>query len=504
MNMKHKIINKLWIMLSVVILAACSPQEMDDYSMNNLATISADQVTFSQTVSPNSDNVITFTNTTVFPKDGVYSVRWDLGNGATGNKNIATGEYPFAGDYTVTLSIYNQDGSVATKSQVVSFPESDFNLVNKPVYVNLTGGADDLDGKTWVFDQYNNFSKEVADATGFAFSGHMGLGPINSFGQSWWGAAANDKASWKLYSYKFTFTQDGVKLKIENEGEGYGRKAVSAANGFNVTSTSGDDAIFTYPGGDYNFSIDESGVRPKLTLTGNAFMGYYCGHQEYEIVYQTDKVMALVVHNQVEQQDWAFVFCREDLNVAAPPVVKVPKTIPLFEDFQNLVPKVEFFKDAMGDLYSIFHDNPWPLPTNTSSKVALYQKKEGEFYSNISYRAKDYKFDLTKQNKVRIKVFIPSGNDYVTEFPTAGPWITNAKLLPQLAVKLQDGDHPAPWENQTEIVKTDLAKDRWIDLEFDFSGVSTRTDYDRIVIQFGAEGHAAPGVFFFDDFKFNE
>jgi len=27
-------------------------------------------------------------------------------------------------------------------------------------------------------------------------------------------------------------------------------------------------------------------------------------------------------------------------------------------------------------------------------------------------------------------------------------------------------------------------------------------DYDKIVIQFGAEGHAAPGIFYFDDFSF--
>ena len=42
------------------------------------------------------------------------------------------------------------------------------------------------------------------------------------------------------------------------------------------------------------------------------------------------------------------------------------------------------------------------------------------------------------------------------------------------------------------------------ELEFDFSGVAERTDYDRIVIQFGAEGHAGTGFFYFDDFTFAE
>jgi len=53
-------------------------------------------------------------------------------------------------------------------------------------------------------------------------------------------------------------------------------------------------------------------------------------------------------------------------------------------------------------------------------------------------------------------------------------------------------------------VKANLAKDKWLSLEFDFSTVKDRTDYDKIVIQFGAEGHAAPGIFFFDDFSFSE
>ncbi|KAF5072420.1 hypothetical protein DSECCO2_202190 [anaerobic digester metagenome] len=491
------------MLLFLFIMAACSPQELNDYGLDSMATLTDDQVSFTQTVSATSDNMVTFTSTTQLRTNSVYTLRWDLGNGSTGNKASATGIYPFAGDYTVTLSIHFPDGSVAKKSVVVSFEDNDYSLVDTPAYRNLTGGADDADGKTWVFDQHNNFAAEVAAATGFAISGHMGLGPINSFGQSWWGAAANDKASWTLYSYKFTFIQNGVQLKIENSGDGYGRKAVSSAAGFNVTGTSGDDAFFPYPGGDYTFSIDESGTHPKLTLSGNAFMGYYCGHQEYEIVYQTEEVMALVVHNQVEQQDWCFVFCREDLNVPAPPIAKELKAIPLSEDFEG--DEILAFKqeDMGGAIKSAVIGNPVPLPINESSKVYRYWKSTG-FYSNLSFTAPDYKFDLTTQNKVRVKVFIPSFNDYTTENAVAGDWIANKKLLPQLAVKLQDGDHPAPWEGQTEIVKANLELDKWQELEFDFSTVANREDYDRIVIQFGAEGHAGPGFFYLDDFEFSE
>lgn len=52
------------------------------------------------------------------------------------------------------------------------------------------------------------------------------------------------------------------------------------------------------------------------------------------------------------------------------------------------------------------------------------------------------------------------------------------------------------WQTQTEIVKANLQKDKWLELEFDFSGVADRKDYDKIVIQFGAEGHSGPGIFY--------
>jgi|AGTN01.1.fsa_nt_gi hypothetical protein len=503
------------MLLLLFTIAACSPQELDDYTLDDVSTVTDDQVSFTQSVSPTSDNMITFTSTTTLPQNSVYTIRWDLGNGASGNKTSATGLYPFAGDYTVTLSIYFPDGSVAKKSAVVSFAENDFSLVDTPVYRNLTGGAENAEGKTWVFDQYNNFANEVAAAlaplkteypepdrgAAYAITGHMGLGPQGSRGQSWWGAAANDKHTWQMYSTTFTFIQDGVQLKIEKDGnEGYGRKAsAESVGGFNVHNIIVDDAFFTYSGGDYTFSIDESGKFPILTLTGNAFMGYYCGSQEYEVIYQTDKVMALRVNNTVESQDWVFVYCLEELNVEAPVPPKELKAIPLSENFEG-DEVLHFAQEDMGEVSRVV-DNPAPLPINTSDKVFRYWKSTG-FYSNLSFTAPNYKFDLTTQNKIRVKVYIPSYNDYTTEHGVAGDWISNRKLLPQLAVKLQDSEHPAPWEGQTEIIKADLEMNKWLELEFDFSGVANRTDYDRIVIQFGAEGHAGPGFFFLDDFKF--
>ncbi|MDD3189668.1 MAG: hypothetical protein PHO13_09245, partial [Fermentimonas sp.] len=180
-----------------------------------------------------------------------------------------------------------------------------------------------------------------------------------------------------------------------------------------------------------------------MTLSGNAYLGYYAGSQDYEIIYRTDKVMALRVNNTVESQDWVFIYCLEELNVEAPPAPKTLKAVPLFEDFEGdeyLVLKQE---DMGGSAKSAIIGNPVPLPINESPSVYRYWKSTG-FYSNLSFTAPDYKFDLTTQNKIRVKVFIPAFNDYTTENATAGSWISNTKLQPQLAIKLQDSEHPAP------------------------------------------------------------
>lgn len=499
-NMKNKIQLGLYLLLSLWIMVACSPQESDSYSLGKADSVTTDDVNITYTVSDKSTNILVLKSDVKVQSP--YTVLWDLGNGQTSKSKTVTAQYPMAGDYTVSLTVYTADGSAAAKSVVVHFDQSDYGLIDTPAYRHLTGGADNVAGKVWVIDQYNNFAKEVANATGLVVGGHLGLGAEGSYGQGWWAAGVNEKSKWSLYETTFTFVQNGAKLKIVTAGQGYGRKAVSAQpGGFNVTSTDGDDATFDYAGGDYTFSLDENGKYPALTLSGNAFMGYYCGTQTYELIYQTDDVMALRIDDVVEAQDWIIVFCREELNVATKPIVKEPKAIPLADNFE-LIP-LTWIPEKMG-VKSGLADNPAPVPINESDKVYRYQKSS-EFYSNLYFIADTYKFDLRKQNQIHLKVFIPSYNDYTTEFAVAGDWITNKKLLPQISIKLQDTSMGSnAWQNQAEIIKANLEKDKWLDLTFDFSTVKDRSDYDKIIIQFGSEGHAAPGIFYMDDFSFTE
>ena len=193
------------MLLLLFTIAACSPQEMDDYALDGMTRLTDDQVSFTQTASTASDNVLTFTNTT--PVSGVYTLVWSLGDGSTGKSESVTATYPFAGEYTVSLTIHTPDGGKATKSVVVVIADDDYSLVDTPVYRNLTGGPEDADGKTWVFDQYNNFTSEVADALGKDIRGHLGLSPLGSYSQEWWGAGPNEKSAWTMYDMTFTLSR---------------------------------------------------------------------------------------------------------------------------------------------------------------------------------------------------------------------------------------------------------------------------------------------------------
>lgn len=478
-------------LLCIFAMTACE----EEYSLGTVGTISSDQVVFSATPSSQTPNRIVFANTSD-TKGVIYSTLWDLGNGATGRGETITGEYPYAGDYTVTLTLYAPDGSASSKSQVITVAEDDFSLLDRPDYNNLTGGADNADGKTWVLQQY--------------VAGHFGVGPVNAddgdnTSPSWWSCPVEGKLESSLYQNEFNFKMDGLTLTWTNNGKIYTNEAgknALAALGYPNSSVpgAGDFDVEYTPNASYTFSLNETDG--TITLSDGAFFGHYAGASTYTIVTLTEDELYIRCDSKTETTlRWWYRFVPKEKNVKP----EVPlQAIALADDFESETPAVNLEGQDMGELTSSFYSNPAPFGINTSPKVFAYQKSEA-FYSNIFFSASTYKFDLSTVNKVKMKVYIPSYNDYDTENAVAGDWISEKRLRPQVAIKLQDnsmGD--SAWETQTEIIRAGLEMNKWLELEFDFSNVSDRTDYDKIVIQFGGEGHAGPGIFFFDDFEFGE
>ncbi len=474
--MKNILKSGLLALATMFAMTACSPQEDNDHSLGTVANES--QLAFSATPRTNA-NVIDLKNESQVK--GV--VRWDFGNGTTANGETAKVEYPFKGSYTITMTLFTTGGATSIVKDII-IAADDMSLLNTPMYNALTGGAANLAGKTWVFDQYHN--------------GHFGVGPAGD-SPSWWSCPAEGKLESSLYEQEFTFVQVGVKMVWKNKGKIYtNTEGKDALGGVATVPPAGDfDVVYT-PKDSYTFTLNETAK--TITLSDGAFFGHYAGTSTYDIVALSENELYVRCASAVKTGDgWWYRFVPKEKNVK--PEVAV-KGVKLAEDFEAEKLSVNFERDNMGKLNYIY-DNPWPFPSNTSSKVYMYEKTDSPS-SNIFFLAKDYKFDLTKINKVRMKVFIPSSNDYDKKYKKED-WSAVDQLQKMVVVKLHDnGLGGNAWSTQVQVEHKDLETNKWLDLEFDFSGAKDRKDFDKIVIQIGAEGHAGPGIFFFDDFSFDE
>lgn len=483
---------KKYILIALMALgAAACTQDMDDLSLP--APIEASSITITPTET-STPNIYQFTAT--LPGDAILN--WDLGNGAKASGNTVSASYPFKGAYTVTLTVESK-GGMTTKTLELDVTKDNYDLVNDPLYNMLSGGIESTTGKVWVLDSLTK--------------GHLGCGSVTADFSDWWTAAPKDKSGKQIYDDEITFFLKGARFVYENHGKTYvngGAAAAMQARGATIEpegnyGAAGDDKVATYtPGTNWTWSISkENGKNYIVFPEGQGFIMFFTpAPYKYEITSITDDEM--VLRQQLADIVWYFKLIRKGFErPVVPEEPKKPEAHKLAENFEGATPIVDFTQENMGTKTTFGYANPAPVPVNESGKVYLYEKSS-DFYSNIYFKP-GYKFDLTAINKVRVKVYIPSYNDYTTDNGVAGDWIANKKLLPQLAVKLQNTDLGGDaWQTQTEIVKGDLEFNKWIELEFDFSGVSARVDYDRIVVQFGAEGHSGAGIFFMDDFQFDE
>lgn len=126
-------------------------------------------------------------------------------------------------------------------------------------------------------------------------------------------------------------------------------------------------------------------------------------------------------------------------------------------------------------------------PADAANTVGDYNRTGSFEYTNAQFILV-HRMDLSARNVFSLKVYFPSANDYT------------GNLAATAAIKLQNsllGGNA--WSTQHE-VKLDITDfDQWVTLDFDFSAVYTRDDFDQIVIQFGGEGHTVAGQFYFDD-----
>jgi PKD repeat protein len=269
MNTKIKLVTG-FIAVVLISMVSCkkeNPQLGDPPSDEDLM--------FTFAPSDTNANVILLTA----PNANVVNI-WDFGNGLKGEGQNVHAIYPYAGTYSVTLSVFNQGGSKSSSQEVV-IDQTDLSLLNNPYYNALTGGTSGPGSKTWYID-----SNETA---------HFGVGPdpVSPLGDvpEWWSAGPNDKPGCGLYDDRYTFSLDGFGFDMSTNGDVYIHN--SLAGSFPGSFQNLGD--FTAPYSDQlgeQWSIVEDGDA-TLTVSNNSFIGFYTGVHSYRILDITDSTMSL-------------------------------------------------------------------------------------------------------------------------------------------------------------------------------------------------------------------
>lgn len=424
------------------------------------------------------------------------SPKWKTGRGdgaeITGN-NI-TAKYPLKGTYTITMSYMSTETyEFIEKTKTLTVQADNLSLVSVPAAdLDMLAGTD---SKTWVLDSLT--------------TGHIGTGQSAILYPGDWVASPNEKAGTGLYQQKMTFKRD-LGFTLINNGIAFGaglasevemkdRGAVLHAE----IEDQWEDRVYDYtPETDWKWLFWNDGEKSYVYFAPKTgFLIYFRpSPQNYEITKLTENELHVRQVSSEYKTDNVALYMKFIKEGYTHPVI--PENIYAEDDFEGTMTFVNnFTKEGLGDLSEYGGANPVKGGINESDKVGVYDRGTGWYGRMVWYN--DAKFDLATYNKVKMKVYIPSANDYDTISSDKEDW-SDGKLKKRVVVRFLDGTAAEPWQpaHRIEVAKDGLETDKWIELTFDFSASADRTDMDTMVIQFGDEGHGSPGTFYFDDIKF--
>lgn len=235
---------------------------------------------FSFQVSPVNDNIIIFTA----DNDDV-ECSWDFGNGTFGSGLTDTAEYPFAGSYDVTLSVFNSQGN-AQSTKTITIDQDDISLFDNPLHLIITGGTTGPGFRTWHIDS--------------ACTSHLGVGPPGGNNPDWWTSGDNEKPGCGIYDDRYTFYLSGYQYDMVTNGDVYIHNTL--ASSFPGSFENLYD--FTAPFSDQlneSWDITEDSI---LSVTNSSFVGFYSGVNEYKITALTDTSMWLTYGHYDASLQW--------------------------------------------------------------------------------------------------------------------------------------------------------------------------------------------------------
>ena len=298
MESKSRILNliKMKNYLTIIVIAlffySCGKKGCTDpvaHNFNPNATkddgscfygLNESSASFSFQVSPDNDNIIIFTA----DNDDV-ECSWDFGNGTFGSGLTDTAEYPFAGSYDVTLSVFNSQGN-AQSTKTITIDQDDISLFDNPLHLIITGGTTGPGFRTWHIDS--------------ACTSHLGVGPPGGNNPDWWTSGDNEKPGCGIYDDRYTFYLSGYQYDMVTNGDVYIHNTL--ASSFPGSFENLYD--FTAPFSDQlneSWDITEDSI---LSVTNSSFVGFYSGVNEYKITALTDTSMWLTYGHYDASLQW--------------------------------------------------------------------------------------------------------------------------------------------------------------------------------------------------------
>ncbi|MEM0997954.1 MAG: family 16 glycosylhydrolase [Bacteroidota bacterium] len=142
--------------------------------------------------------------------------------------------------------------------------------------------------------------------------------------------------------------------------------------------------------------------------------------------------------------------------------------------------------------------NPVASGTNTSATVLEY-RDNGASFANVRFDVNGT-FDLVSSPVFNLKIYVPSAG-------------LTGNQPNQVSLKLQDNTLGQPWVTQSEIIKS-IALDQWQTVSFDFANdpylnfdpnslpPTSRSDFNRVVLQVNGENNSDLVLAYFDDVTF--
>lgn len=475
-------------------IAGCKKDESTPPEVKSRFTVTQDTVNgFKVNIHNDSENATTF--------------EWNFGDGSTaGNQSDTAFSYTYAsaGTYTITLTVSNGTTTVTSTKQIV---------VSGMTFKQFLAGTDAA-GKIWHLE----------------FNSLINMFNPSDLSQWWYGwnslPTVDQRNTVRHHEYifkpngSFEFKTNGFTIR-PGLAAYFGDAPTTAGWPDSVSWTSGSGIDCSTWGNNANlsFAIGTASYYPactkgKILING---LGGHIGPMDagtttvslgpvtqsfYEVYSYTDGGSApdtLVLFTPWGGNENGVGSTRPGLGYMTLVSYKSADQIPadevevivnkplqandISDDFDTPPVNITWVQDNGPALFDDNFDNPYPSGIDVSAKVAKYVRGTND-WANLQFEL-PFRMDLSTRNVFKMKVYIDP-----------------AAAVKTVSVKLQDTKMGAnAWQTQTEVKQQNLTAGQWIELTFDFSSVSTNTNYDKVVVQFGDEGaNKGDGTFYFDDF----